>query len=60
MSFKDYKVVTTLPDPAIVTDAAVRQRIEQLGRPWKIRHKASEIVLLLVPDGTFTMGSPED
>ena len=60
MSFKDYKVITTLPDPAVVTDAAVRQRIEALGRPWKIRHKATDIVLLLVPEGSFMMGSPAD
>ncbi|MCX5651768.1 MAG: formylglycine-generating enzyme family protein [Planctomycetota bacterium] len=60
MSFKDYKVITSLPDPAVVTDAVVRDRIAMIGRPWKIRHKASDIVLLLVPDGTFMMGSPAD
>jgi formylglycine-generating enzyme required for sulfatase activity len=60
MSFKDYKVITSLPDPAVVTDPVVREKIAMIGRPWRIRHKASDLVLLLVPDGTFMMGSPAD
>jgi formylglycine-generating enzyme required for sulfatase activity len=42
-----------------VTDADARERIKATGKPWKIRHTASGIVMLLVPPGEFLMGSPE-
>jgi formylglycine-generating enzyme required for sulfatase activity len=52
------EVLAQDPDPTVVTDAAARERIKATGKAWKIRHTASGIVLLLVPDGGFTMGSP--
>ena len=54
-----FKVVTVEPDAAIVTDAAGRERMKQTGLPWKIRHDATGIELLLCPPGEFLMGSPE-
>ena len=54
-----YEVLAPEPDPLIVTDAAARERIKATGKPWKIRHTASGIVMLLVPPGEFMMGSPE-
>jgi formylglycine-generating enzyme required for sulfatase activity len=45
-----------LPDPAIVTDAALRNAILATGLPWKVRDNASQIELLLVPAGNFEMG----
>ena len=53
-----FEVVAAKPDPAVVTDAAARQQITALGKPWKIRHTQSGIVLVLIPPGEFTMGSP--
>jgi serine/threonine protein kinase len=54
-----FEVLAQDPDPAVVTDAAARERIKATGKPWKIRHEVSGIVMLLVPPGEFLMGSPE-
>ena len=54
-----YEVLAQDPDPAVVTDADARERIKATGKPWKIRHTASGIVMLLCPPGEFLMGSPE-
>ena len=54
-----FEVLARDPDPAVVTDAAARERIKSTGEPWKIRHEASGIVMLLVPPGEFMMGSPK-
>ena len=54
-----YKVLAQEPDPSVVTDADARERIKATGKPWKIRHTASGIVMLLCPPGEFLMGSPE-
>jgi serine/threonine protein kinase/formylglycine-generating enzyme required for sulfatase activity len=53
-----FEVLAQDPDPAVVTDAAARERIKATGKPWKIKHEASGIVMLLVPPGEFLMGSP--
>jgi serine/threonine protein kinase/formylglycine-generating enzyme required for sulfatase activity len=53
-----FSVLEWKPDPAVVTDAEGRARIEATWRPWKIRHSSSGIVMLLVPSGEFVMGSP--
>jgi hypothetical protein len=46
-----FEVLAMDPDPAVVTDFNARARIVGTGRPWKIRHVASGIVLLLVTPG---------
>ena len=49
------------PDPAVVTDANLRAAIVASGFAWRIRDNSSNIEMLLVPAGTFTMGcSPGD
>ena len=53
-----FEAVAAKPDPAVVTDAVARQQLAALGKPWKIRHSRSGIVLVLIPPGDFTMGSP--
>ncbi len=54
------EVVAWDPDPAKVTDAAARARIAATGLPWRIRHGASGITMLLCPPGEFVMGSTRD
>lgn len=54
------EVVAWDPDPAKVTDAAARARIAETGLPWRIRHRASAITMLLCPPGEFVMGSTRD
>ena len=44
------------PDPAVVTDANLRAAIASSGFAWRVRDNASNIEMLLVPAGTFTMG----
>ena len=44
------------PDPAVVTDANLRAAITASGLPWKVRDNGTNIEMLLVPAGIFTMG----
>jgi formylglycine-generating enzyme required for sulfatase activity len=44
------------PNPAVVTNATLRAAIEATGFAWRIRDNSSNIEMLLVPGGTFTMG----
>ena len=54
------EVLAEDPEPAVVTDEKARMRIRETGLPWKIRDRNTGIVMLLVPIGSFTMGSPDD
>jgi formylglycine-generating enzyme required for sulfatase activity len=49
-------VVQAQPDPAVVTDPALRAAIIATGRPWRVRDTATQVEMLLVPPGTFQMG----
>lgn len=44
------------PDPAVVTDPALRAAIAATGLAWRVRDTATQIEMLLVPPGTFEMG----
>ena len=45
------------PDAAVVTDPGWRAAIDATGLAWRIRDRATGIEMLLVPPGSFTMGS---
>ena len=45
-----------LPDPAVVTNTTLRNAITATNLPWRVRDNASNIEMLLVPTGIFTMG----
>jgi formylglycine-generating enzyme required for sulfatase activity len=49
-------LIETQPDPAVVTDPALRVAIIATGRPWRVKDTATQIEMLLVPPGTFQMG----
>ena len=49
-------LLEAMPNPAVVTDANLRAAIEASGFAWRIRDNSSNIEMLLVPAGTFTMG----
>jgi formylglycine-generating enzyme len=53
-----FDVLEPSPDPLVVTDAAALARMEATHLPWKVRDRATGLVMLLVPPGAFTMGSP--
>ena len=56
----EVEVLAQQPDPSVVKDAVVRERMAGTGFPWKVRDRKTGIVMLLVPSGSFAMGSPED
>jgi formylglycine-generating enzyme required for sulfatase activity len=49
-------VVEAQPDPAVVTDPALRAAIAATGLAWRVRDTATQVEMLLVPPGTFQMG----
>jgi formylglycine-generating enzyme required for sulfatase activity len=44
------------PDPAVVTDANLRNAIIATGLPWRVRDNGTQIEMVLIPPGTFNMG----
>jgi formylglycine-generating enzyme required for sulfatase activity len=49
-------LVEAQPNPAVVTDAGLRAAIAATGLAWRVRDTATQMAMLLVPAGTFTMG----
>jgi formylglycine-generating enzyme required for sulfatase activity len=49
-------LVEALPDPSIVTDAALRAAITSSGLAWRVRDRVTQVELLVVPPATFEMG----
>jgi formylglycine-generating enzyme required for sulfatase activity len=49
-------LIEAVPDPAIVTNATLRNAIIATGYAWRVRDNATQIEMLLVPPGTFDMG----
>ena len=49
-------LVEAQPDPAVVTDPALREAIAATGLAWRVRDTATQVEMLLVPPGTFQMG----
>ena len=49
-------LVESLPDPSVVTDPSLRAAIAATGLAWRVRDRASQIEMLLVPPGIFQMG----
>jgi formylglycine-generating enzyme required for sulfatase activity len=49
------------PDPAVVTDASLRDAIVASGFAWRIKDTSSDIEMILIPAGFFRQGcSPGD
>jgi formylglycine-generating enzyme required for sulfatase activity len=49
-------VIEFAPNPAVVTNATMRAAITATGLAWRVRDTGTQIEMLLVPPGTFTMG----
>ncbi len=49
-------LIEEVPDPAVVTDPALRAAIAATGLAWRVRDTATQMEMLLVPPGTFQMG----
>ena len=44
------------PDPVVVTNLDLLDKIIESGYPWRVRHKLTGMEMLLVPEGAFEMG----
>ena len=44
------------PDPAVVTDPALRAAITATGLAWRVKDTATQIEMALIPPGSFQMG----
>jgi formylglycine-generating enzyme required for sulfatase activity len=49
-------LIEPIPDLTVVTDNSMRAAIAASGLPWRVRDTSSQIEMLLVPAGIFTMG----
>lgn len=49
-------VVDMRPDPAVVGDSGLSERLTKCKLPWRVRDRRSDIELVLVPPGTYTRG----
>jgi formylglycine-generating enzyme required for sulfatase activity len=53
----DLLIVEQAPNPASIVSPEIRSAIVETGYPWKIRELQTGMEFLLVPPGTFVMGS---
>jgi formylglycine-generating enzyme required for sulfatase activity len=49
-------LIEAVPDPAVVTNATLRNAVLATGYAWRVKDTATQIEMLLVPPGTFDMG----
>jgi|GEM_PF-1359318 len=55
-----YTVLEQAPNPAVVTDSALRLKIVDSGFPWRVQDIETGIEMMLIPAGTFQMGASLD
>ena len=52
-------LIEAQPDPAVVTDPALRADLASTGFAWRVRDTATQVEFVLVPPGAFMMGCTE-
>ena len=50
------EILEQSPDPAVIKDQTVRDRIVKTGLPWRVKDRSSGLELLLIPPGTYQRG----
>ena len=53
------RVISESPDEQVIRDPTIREQIKATGLPWLVRDRVSDIPMVLVPPGTFMMGSSD-
>ena len=51
-------VVDAEPDPSVVTNPVLRGAIAATGLAWRVRDRATQVEMVLIPPGTFQMSAP--
>ncbi|MCE2883527.1 MAG: IPT/TIG domain-containing protein [Planctomycetaceae bacterium] len=51
-----FTVLEQTPNASVVTNSMLRNAIIATGLPWRVRDNITQIEMLLIPPGTFTMG----
>ena len=50
------EVIEAVPNPDVVTNGVIRERILATGLAWRVRDTATQMEFVLIPPGTFNMG----
>lgn len=53
------EVIETKPTLEAIASADVRRRIADTGLPWRVRHRASGVELVLIPPGSYLRGASD-
>ena len=53
-------VIEPQPNPSVVTNASLRDKIAGTGLPWRVVDTATGIEMLLIPPGIYDMGAISD
>jgi formylglycine-generating enzyme len=53
------EVVRAEPDPVVVPEQELQRRIADAAWPWCVRDRSTGIEFVLIPAGSFVMGSPD-
>jgi formylglycine-generating enzyme required for sulfatase activity len=53
------EVLVDTPDPIIVKDGGLRERLSATGLPWRVRDRATRIEMVLIPSGKFLRGGSD-
>jgi formylglycine-generating enzyme required for sulfatase activity len=52
-------VLDVEPDPLVITSVEWRKRIAATGWPWRVRHVASGVEMVLIPPGEYRRGASQ-
>jgi formylglycine-generating enzyme required for sulfatase activity len=50
-------VLVDAPNPSIITDSSIRERISVTGLPWRVRDRTTGIEMVVIPPGKYMRGA---
>jgi formylglycine-generating enzyme required for sulfatase activity len=51
------EVLVSAPNPSIITDSSIRERISATGLPWRVKDRTTGIEMVLIPAGKYRRGA---